>query len=171
MNRLHLILPIVLLSVPAGAQFGARQRLSGLIAPTPPQADTLQVEATHQESRSISGRASVHYDGTFEFSRLESGHYEFRLTTRTGNVLATTMASVPNHSEIRFDLPPSPRPQSPVSIHRLTHHPPRKAIKALRQASMPTIKAATKRPPNASNPPSPPTPASPMPSTSAASSP
>ena len=135
MNRLHLILPIVLLSVPAGAQFGARQRLSGLIAPTPPQADTLQVEATHQESRSISGRASVHYDGTFEFSRLESGHYEFRLTTRTGNVLATTMASVPNHSEIRFDLPPSPRPQSPVSIQRLTHHPPRKAVKALRQAS------------------------------------
>jgi tetratricopeptide (TPR) repeat protein len=130
-----LILPIVLLSAPAGAQFGARERLSGLIAPTPPRADTLQVEASNQETHFISARASVHYDGTFEFTHLESGHYEFRLTTQTGNVLASTMGSIPSQSEIRFELPPSPRPQGPVSIYRLTHHPPRKAVKALRQAA------------------------------------
>lgn len=114
----------------------AHQRLPlpGVIAPAPGDAGRFTVEAADPGGRFVAARAAVHHDGSFEFSALDSGTYEFRLTTPSGSVVARTLGTVPGPGELRFDLPAAKAPAAPVSLYRLSHRVPGKALKAMRQA-------------------------------------
>lgn len=115
-----------------------RSAIGGLITPVPQDANRYAVEAADPGGRFVAARAGVHFDGSFEFSALESGTYEFRLTAPGGSVVARTLGSVPGHGDVRFELPAAPATVAPVSLFRLNHRVPGKALKAMRQA----VKAA-----------------------------
>lgn len=124
-----------LLATLLAAQEPARRLpVPGIVSPVPDAAERFMVEAADPGGRAVSARASVQHDGSFEFSALDSGTYEFRLTSPAGAVVARTFGSVPAGREVRFELPAAPAPPAPVSLYRLSHRVPAKALKAMRQA-------------------------------------
>jgi tetratricopeptide (TPR) repeat protein len=99
----------------------------------------LQVEILEEAGHRLVDRTHVSNDGIFEFRHVPRGRYEVRLCTETGDVLDRATADV-NQSNmmpvtLRLNGTPAAQPSGgTVSVGRLRHVPPRKAVQALASA-------------------------------------
>ncbi|MEP7364118.1 MAG: tetratricopeptide repeat protein [Acidobacteriota bacterium] len=101
--------------------------------------DNLRVEINSRQNNNRSQTSDVRWDGGFEFREVPSGVYEAQVVNVQGGVIKRTLLTVDsmsNHQELRLDIPCAEKPVAgSVSIRRLSHTPPKDAVKALRKAA------------------------------------
>jgi Tfp pilus assembly protein PilF len=106
--------------------------------PGQPSLDHFTVELRSRTGRNEFHRASVTWDGVFEFRGVSEGSYELALLDKTGSVVKTDLITVTPYSGIsgvRVKIPAvNSSAAAPVSLRRLMHKPPKTARKALEQA-------------------------------------
>jgi tetratricopeptide (TPR) repeat protein len=121
-----------------------------LVYPCFAQSDTLVVRGEVEHSGSLTGshlyieladsvmhrridRSIVNSDGTFDFRMVPAGHYELRLTAEDGDVLNRMDVDVRTQGPPLSITLPEHHEATPtgetVSVARLRHTPPRKAVK------------------------------------------
>ena len=129
---------LITLAVSLDARDGAaRYPLSGQIVARSAALDHLRVDAVSSESHPAEATAWVSSDGAFELRSLAAGTYVVRVTTRSGEVVATVTCSVPAAfpPQIEIQTAGASAPAGPVSVYRLSHRVPGKALKAWRKAT------------------------------------
>ncbi len=127
MLALSLLVPVVA----SGGKSTTEGRVTGRVGV---RFDRLQVVLRSPASRE-SHRAWVHTDGGFSFANVEDGVYELAVLAQNGDVVVSELVTIPASLLLTVALPESAAPQSPVSIHRLTHEVPKAAMKAFRKAA------------------------------------
>lgn len=104
----------------------------------------LRVELHNRQSLHHAYSSDVRYDGTFEIRDVADGMYEAQVTNLRGTVLKRTIHSVNSTSgspELRIELPCAEKQTTGgVSLRRLSHKPPKKAVNALRKAGDAQVK-------------------------------
>ncbi|MBN8733552.1 MAG: tetratricopeptide repeat protein [Acidobacteria bacterium] len=104
----------------------------------------LRVELTSRQNLNQTYFGDVRWDGTFEIRDVSEGVYEAQVTNQRGSVLKRTLFTVNTSGggpEVRLELPCAEKQAAGgVSLRRLTHKPPKSAVKALRRAGEAQVK-------------------------------
>lgn len=130
----------LILSLSLMAQ-GTPTRLHGEIFGLNP-GDNLYVEVYEQGRHVMIDRVPVFSDGRFEVKDAQSeGHYEVRVVGQNGETLHSEYVSVTSRSSpIEIRLPPQAAAKAssggPVSVYRLQHQVPRKAVNEFKKAEL-----------------------------------
>jgi tetratricopeptide (TPR) repeat protein len=100
--------------------------------------DNVRVEIINRQNSNRSQAIDVRWDGGFEFREVPEGVYEAQVVNLQGGVIKRTIltvSSMANHQEVRIEIPcVSKEASGSVSMRRLSHKPPKNAVKALRKA-------------------------------------
>lgn len=100
--------------------------------------DNLRVELMSRQNSNRSFASDIHWDGRFELRDVNEGVYEAQVVNLQGGVIKRTIVTVTamaTHQEIRLAIPCAEKQTSGgVSLRRLSHKPPKGAVKAMRKA-------------------------------------
>lgn len=126
----------------AGAVSGAVVRLCAKSQDNSFQ--NLRVDLTSRQNLNHTYSGDVRWDGAFEIRDVAEGMYEAQVTNQFGGVLKRTLFTVNTSGggpEIRLELPCAEKQAGGnISLRRLAHKPPKKAVNALRKAGESQVK-------------------------------